>query len=105
MIETFLLRDDPESARRVLFHYDHATGEEHIETINNVDRILDETKAQFASTDERARWGEGQFVAEIPPVIWGQMLRDGRANDPKAIAKWVNDPDNRAFRYRPGRVG
>jgi len=43
-------------------------------------------------------------VAQIPASIyytpWFQRIR----RDPKAYRKWLNDPDNRAFRTHPGRM-
>lgn len=55
--------------------------------------------------DERAPWkGDVHHVASIPTIIWNQMVRDGRARDPEAIKKWLNDPANLPFRTRPGRV-
>lgn len=43
-------------------------------------------------------------VAEIPGVIVEQMMRDGSWNDPDAIKKWLNDPQNECFRIWKGRV-
>jgi hypothetical protein len=103
-IESFLFSEDPEAGRKTIFHYDHATDEIFFETKQEVDPLLEYTKANYNATDERARWGDGQIVAEIPAVIWGQMLKDGRAHDPAAIRAWVNSPDNRMFRTRPGKV-
>lgn len=49
-------------------------------------------------------WGEGQRVASIPVTVWEGLMRDGTADDPKKLKVWLNDPDNRAFRTRLGRV-
>lgn len=43
-------------------------------------------------------------VAEIPGVIVEQMMRDGSWNDPDAIKRWINDPQNDCFRIWRGRV-
>jgi hypothetical protein len=43
-------------------------------------------------------------VAEIPLSIVGQLMREGRWNDPAAMKRWLNDPDNAAFRVHGGRV-
>jgi hypothetical protein len=37
-------------------------------------------------------------------VIWEDLVRKGIANDTKKLKAWLNDPDNRAFRTRLGRV-
>jgi len=43
-------------------------------------------------------------VAEIPMVIVERMMRDGSWNDPAAIKRWLNDPQNDCFRIWRGRV-
>ena len=43
-------------------------------------------------------------VAEIPDVIVEKMMRDGSWNDPDAIKRWLNDPQNECFRIWKGRV-
>jgi mRNA-degrading endonuclease HigB of HigAB toxin-antitoxin module len=43
-------------------------------------------------------------VAEIPLAIVGQLMREGRWNDPAAMKRWLNDPDNAFFRIQGGRV-
>ena len=45
-----------------------------------------------------------RHAAEIPKVIWNKALREGWPNDPKAWKKWLNDPDNKAFRVWQGRI-
>ncbi len=45
-----------------------------------------------------------RHAAEIPKVIWNKALREGWHNDQKAWKKWLNDPDNRAFRVWQGRI-
>ena len=60
----------------------------------------------FRSLQNEARsgWGEGQRVASIPAVIWEDLIRRGIAGDKKKLKAWLNDPDNRAFRTRLGKV-
>ena len=45
-----------------------------------------------------------RHAAEIPKVIWNKALREGWHNDPKAWKRWLNDPDNKAFRVWQGRI-
>ena len=45
-----------------------------------------------------------RHAAEIPKVIWNKALREGWHNDPKAWKRWLNDPDNKAFRIWQGRI-
>lgn len=69
-----------------------------------VEEIVDENKALLNESDGK-RWGEGQVAASIPLHIWGQQLAEATANqDEKYIKRWLNDPDNRAFRRFKGNV-
>lgn len=43
-------------------------------------------------------------VAEIPMVVVERMMQDGSWNDPAAIRRWLNSPENAAFRIWRGRV-
>lgn len=37
-------------------------------------------------------------VAEIPIAVVNQLMRDGIWQDKDRLTKWLNDPDNRAWR-------
>lgn len=68
---------------------------------------LQETnRALYADTGERAPWGNTGFVrvASVPLVLWEELRRTGILDDRAAFMKWLNDPDNRHFRTRPGRL-
>jgi hypothetical protein len=36
--------------------------------------------------------------------VYYDLKRRGIIDDPAAFRAWMNDPDNRVFRTRPGRV-
>ena len=63
---------------------------------------LDVNKALF--NEPSSGWGEGRRVASIPLVVWEELKRNGIADDKKKLKAWLNHPDNRAFRTRPGKV-
>ena len=68
--------------------------------------IVDYNKAERNMHDERSPWkGDMHRVASIPLVLWQELQRKGIATDNKALMKWLDDPDNMAFRTRPGRLG
>jgi hypothetical protein len=48
------------------------------------------------------KWGVK--VAEIPVHIWMRLKDEGIAGDPKALRKWLSDPDNRFFRTWQGKL-
>jgi hypothetical protein len=79
-----------------------------IQTTQDVSDIVEFNKAQFNEfSGSKERWGEeigGRTkVASIPTNIYYDLLkRFGR--DQAAWKRWLNDPDNAAFRTRPGMV-
>lgn len=95
---------DPFTGLERDFHYDPDTGDFHIETRQRVSSVLDANKAEFAAHDEHTPWGDGQKVASIPMGLYWELRAKGITKDQKAFRKWLNDPDNRFFRTRPGRV-
>lgn len=89
----------------------HADGEGGliIETSQNVTDVIEKNKAEYAATDPRARWGEWNKVASIPLVCFQELNEKGICRgfsviDQKRMKAWLNDPDNRFFRTRPGRL-
>lgn len=99
-------RDEELGVTRV-FHYDDNDNEGGftIETESDVTQIVEENKADFNGTDERANWKkELHRVASIPMGLFLQMKAQGITTDQKAMKKWLNDSDNRFFRTRPGVV-
>lgn len=68
----------------------------------DVSGIVEMNRADF--NDAPARWGDGQRVASIPMTVYWALKRSGVADDQAALRRWLNDPDNRFFRTRPGAV-
>ena len=99
--------EDRAAASRTLWHEDASDGSITIETSQDVAAIVEHAKGLYNLHDERTRWaGDGgqNQVASIPMPIYMDLYRRGIATDKKALAAWLNDSDNRAFRTRPGRV-
>lgn len=86
-------------------HFDPMTLECTVETIQTLDPLIATNKAVFNGIDERARWrdGIGDRVASIPLSVFYDP-KVGIQHDRKQLRKWLNDPDNRVFRTRPGRI-
>ena len=75
----------------------------------NVAPILEANKASYNQTDERARWGNGARVAEIPNSVIADLnvkgsMRGFAVVDQKRMKAFLNDPENRFLRTRPGRI-
>lgn len=78
----------------------------------NISAILEMNKREYAAQDERKNWGDDAFsnkVASIPLVVFSDLEKLGITRgfaviDKKRFHAWLNDPDNRAFRTRAGRI-
>lgn len=78
-------------------------GEFVIETEQRLD-VDDSNTTQRNMTDKRTKWGDVNKVASIPLSVYYSLKREGIADDPAALKKWLNDPDNRVFRTREGTL-
>jgi hypothetical protein len=97
---------DPATGITQWFHFDEITGDIGLETKQDVTAIIEGTKGEFNPVEERAPWkGDVHKVASIPMSIYNELMKiTNNGKDQKAFSKWMNDPDNRVFRTRPGRV-
>jgi hypothetical protein len=103
-----LFNETPEQYIRRIQH-EHADGECAIETFQDITETIETNRANY---NERAgeRWKHfANHVASIPTSIYYKLVREGvidDKNDPEMVAlkRWLNDPDNRAFRTRDGRL-
>jgi len=86
------------------WHYNDATDEATIQTQQDVTDVIEENKNEFNQIDERAKWGELTKVASIPLSLYYQLKAEGKLDDQAYMKRWLNDPDNRHFRTRPGEV-
>ena len=83
-----------------------------IETVQDVSGIVESNRKQFNSYDERARWSDdllGNKIASIPLTVIDELNKQGimrgfHVLDQTRFKAWLNNPDNRAFRTRPGRI-
>jgi len=102
-MDSRILTDDLEGAKQELFHTD-ADGSITIEQVQDCTEIIEHNRAMYNLSDGIPHFGDGKCVASIPIVIWMELQRQGITEDPAAMRRWLNDPDNRAFRLLPGRV-
>lgn len=77
-------------------------GEYAVETVQDVTKIAEANKRQ--SNSAGGKWGEMAKVASIPLSVYYDLKRRGIIDDPVAMRKWLNDPDNFAFRTRAGKL-
>lgn len=69
-------------------------------------QLMIDANSEIRNSKIGDRWGKGQVYARVPMNIAGEgYLADAsRAQDKKAMAKFFNDSDNRAFRTFEGNV-
>ena len=78
----------------------------------DISGILEMNKREYAAQDERKRWSDDAFgnkVASIPLTVFSELEKQGITRgfaviDKKRFNAWLNNPDNRAFRTRAGRI-
>jgi hypothetical protein len=105
-----LLSYDPASKiSQYLTYNDACTGSDTddtftIETYQDVSALVEYNKKNFNQVGSLDRWGEGKIVARIPLTLYYQLKREGKLDDQAYMSRWLNSPDNRFFRTRPGRV-
>tara|TARA_R110000772_G_scaffold51719_1_gene118698 strand:- start:664 stop:984 length:321 start_codon:yes stop_codon:yes gene_type:complete len=99
-----LVSENAEIGQKQYWH-DHDDGSVTIETVQKVDNVAEANKEVYNQVDAKANWkGDMHRVASIPMAIFYDLQRKGILNDPAAMKKWLNNPDNRVFRTRPGQV-
>lgn len=104
-MHTKLFDYDPLTGTKKLWHYDADKDEAIIENVIDASGIVEDNKTRFNSFDERANWnGDMHHVASIPMEIYYKLKAEGKLEDQAYMKRWLNDPDNRAFRTRPGNV-
>jgi hypothetical protein len=96
---------DPLTGVKKMWHYDADKDEAIIETIVDASGVVEDNKTEFNHFDERSNWkGDLHKVASIPMSVYYDLKAQGITEDPARMKAWLNDPDNRFFRTRPGRV-
>src|ERR1700744_4217502 len=106
-METRVFESNPEEKKLKLFHFDHTTGGFAIETIQDVEDVIEANKAEYNDADNQRWEGDMRKVGSIPLTIYYELKAKGwlPEQDQKAFLKWMHDPENRYFRTKSGRLG
>lgn len=107
-----LLEYDPVTRTKSLFHFNESDNSFIVEDVQDVEAIVEANKREYAGVDERARFtragkdfaGLGTRVANIPLSVLMELEKKGITKSQKRFKAWLNNPANRHFRTRPGRV-
>ena len=93
---------DPVLGIKRAFHWDNDTDAFLIQTEQETTDIVEANKAAYNDAPER--WGDMTRVASIPLSLYFDRKKKGIADDPVALKRWLNDPDQRFFRTRGGNL-
>lgn len=85
-------------------HYDNMDNNLIVEHSQDVEAILKNNRGLRNEGLGMFKSGNGRRVASIPLVIYHKLMKDGIANDPARFKRWLNDPDNQAFRTSTGKA-
>ena len=83
-----------------------------VETRQDLSGILEANRKEYNQYDERTKWSDnlyGNKVASIPLTVIDDLnkmgiMRGFHVLDEKRFRAWLNNPDNRFFRTRPGTI-
>jgi hypothetical protein len=78
----------------------------------NITSIVDHNVKEYNSFEKSDRWSDNAFgnkVASIPLTVFQDLEKQGITRgftilDHKRFKEFLNNPDNRVFRTRPGRI-
>jgi hypothetical protein len=81
-----------------------------IDTYQDVQSIIDSNKLNLNNYGGKLTFGKASkehVAASIPLNIWEAWCKETNgaiSKDPKLLAKYLNDPDNKYFRTTPTRI-
>ena len=89
------------------FHYDDQEGKAYIKSEEDISSVLEKNKRSFNDAPMRHKSEVFNHTARIPYVVIEKIKNETGVDilkDPDALRKFLNDPDNKMFRTRPGKV-
>lgn len=103
-----LLSADAATGKYTVAHHD-GDGGLILETKQDVSQIVEANKKMFNEVTSLNRWGDLTHVARLPLAVIDDLNKKGimrgfAVTDETAFKAFLNHPDNRFFRTRPGRV-
>ena len=91
-----------ESGVQTAVHTEDGDGTFHITKKQDDQPTLDYTK--YLREQPVDRKNEVRHVAEIPPVLAASLSRSGILHDKKRLLKWLDQPENSAFKTWEGHL-
>lgn len=105
-----LLEHDEFTGITEWFTYDDETDGFTIESVQDVEPLVELNKALWNNTEKHTKYGDLTRIASTPPIIVMELAKQGilspagKILDHKRYRAWLNDSDNRVFRTRAGKV-
>jgi len=101
-----LLSHDPLLGKTEWYWHDDVTDTGKVEEVWDVSSIVEANKAMYAATDARKGWkGDWHHIASLPMSVAQDLWnKSAKGKDQKALKRFINDPDNRAFLVRPVKL-
>jgi len=88
-------------------HYEESEDKMYFETVQDVEPILEANKRAFDVDAKTHKSETMNHVARIPMVVIEAHYRKTGCDlmkDSKALMKFLNDPENRFLRTKPGKL-
>lgn len=104
-----ILSEDITTRQRTTWNPDVQDGSVVVATEQDVQPVIEANKAKFNQNTGGFK-GDMHHVARIPMVVMEQLFREGlvdvsgRPTDERRFLAWLDDPANRAWRTKPGRL-
>jgi hypothetical protein len=84
---------------------EESDGKIFIHNTQDAEPIVEDNKILLSSGEDGYTASRSmRRVASLPTLLWLDLKKKGIVDDPKRLAAWLNDPDNRFFRTAPGRI-
>lgn len=97
----YLYKADGTVARVLHARPEDPFGDFAIQTVEDVEPIIDSVKVLEENQDQKAHM---RHVARVPVTVVEQAMREGWFHDQAKWNKWLNDPAHKDFRVWKGRV-
>jgi hypothetical protein len=99
MVQISYTYHDKDGYRRTLYREDDNRDTFGVHTEMNVDSLVENNKAMAEIHPDRST---NKLVARVPMTIYEQSVHENW--DEEQWRRWLNDPDNRAFRVWKGNL-
>ena len=108
MSDRAILQQTPE--RRTDIHFDEVDNTITLNTVQDAQPVIEENKRRMNEYGDKltpGKRGEWHHAASIPVTVWELWMKETNGEidrNPKLLAKYLNDPDNKFFQVAPTKL-